>query len=64
MDRGLSGDLRVDTVFISIETVIVRVITVKRRWITPDDENFTSVVVRHLIRECVKGALKDWQYNR
>jgi hypothetical protein len=25
MDRGLSGDVRVDTVFIRIETVIVRV---------------------------------------
>ena len=30
MDRGLSGDLRVDTLFIRIETVIVRVTTVKR----------------------------------
>ena len=30
MDRGLSEDVRVDTVFVSIETVIFRVTTVKR----------------------------------
>jgi predicted methyltransferase len=31
MGRGLSGDVRVDTVFIRIETVIVRVNTVMDR---------------------------------
>jgi hypothetical protein len=50
-------------VFIHIETAIVRVAIVKRscfknprRRITPNDENLTSGVDRHLVRECVKGA--------
>jgi hypothetical protein len=47
MDRGLSGDVRVDTVFICIETVIEKTVLTPALEIK-DDQNFTPGVVRRI----------------